>query len=927
MSDESKDPLARAIELSLEFEASGGSIDLDSFLAEHDDLRDILEPLLQQDTTPDQRQILGDFELVRELGRGGMGVVYEAVQTLLGRTVALKLLPPHRALSPRSLAMFRREATLAASLDHPGIAKVLEFQEIDGQFALAMQLVEGVPLDDVISDLADASAAANDGKVRPDTLRSRDLAAASLVDIDADKIGARWRGSYEGTVVELARQVAEALAHAHSRGVVHRDVKPGNILLTPDGTAVLTDFGLAREEGMVGVTRTGEFAGTYQYASPEQLEGRLDEIDGRTDVYALGATLYELLTLQRPLDADSLTELFVLIKREDPRPPSRINSRITPDLEAVILCSLEKEPARRYASAEEFAIDLEHVLNGTPVKARRLSTPARVTRWIDRNRLASSMVLVLVVSTIISSFFWAHAEASAAVADASAKESKTQLERFNNLWVGAAIDAVEARSEAAHPPWPAHAEELRYLVGICEAELLGKRADLSRALADLRRGHVRADTGPRDIGRGPHPAAPRIAELRGWTRRLLLQLQDPKANDAARDRAKSEIAAMNAEATELDALVARSDRVHIEEDRNAAALHDRLEQQLYRLRRLEAVLLEDLRFRRDWAARVHEETVENRKAEWKAAAARVAADERFDADEARGFALAPQVGLVPLGSDPESRLEEFAHPLSGAVPTRGKDGELVLGVEHGVVFVLVPGGSFRSALEKKRNDPSRVRLDPFFIGKHELGRAQWQRLARGLPGLRWRDGGVVDVRNTGELLKPINGVSWDMCRRLFDRYGLDLPTAAQWEYAARFGGGVSATADALARVANLCDRSFVASKRGQDDPPPRRFVRYDDNYPGLAPIASMQATPAGLHHMLGNVSEWCRDAHLGQSTKPRDGDGLRDREVGARALRVICGGDFMGLVPMPLFDRRYPLSAVRRTGVRPIRRHLSEPPQ
>ena len=129
---ESTDPLTRAIELSLEFETLRGTKSVEEFLRDHEGLRDILEPLLTPDTGPDDRQILGDFELRRELGRGGMGVVYEAVQILLGRTVALKLLPPHRALSPRSLAMFRREATLAASLDHPGIAKVLEFQEVDG---------------------------------------------------------------------------------------------------------------------------------------------------------------------------------------------------------------------------------------------------------------------------------------------------------------------------------------------------------------------------------------------------------------------------------------------------------------------------------------------------------------------------------------------------------------------------------------------------------------------------------------------------------------------------------------------------------------------------------------------------------------------------------------------------------------------------
>ncbi|MCB9888875.1 MAG: protein kinase [Planctomycetes bacterium] len=884
------DPLLRAMELCREFEGKPGT-DATAFLAEHEDLRDLLEPLLDPgDSDSDDVSLrIGDYELVREIGRGGMGVVYEAIQTRLGRTVALKLLSPHRALAPRALAMFRREATLAASLDHPGIARVLELEESDGQLALAMELCDGMPLDAVLDAL---------GGRAPGTLTAADLLqAAEIAPDDAPAL----TGSYSGAVVELGRQVAEALAHAHARGVVHRDVKPGNIMLSGDGTAVLTDFGLAREDGTAGITRTGEFAGTYQYAAPEQIEGRIDAIDGRTDVYALGATLYEMLTLARPLDADSLSEFFRVLRTEDPAPPSRRNPRVSRDLDAVVLRALEKDPAARYASARELAEDLARVQSGQPVLARRLSAPRRTARWMRRNPLATGLVATLCVATATVSAFAYSAHRSALAAAASDQKSTRTLQRFDNLWVGAALDAVEQRAERAHPAWPAQAAELHALVRQCEDELLPMRDAHERVLAELRSGHLGAASTPRPAHRAAHPAVPRIHALEGEIHRIEIESKG-RINAAARREAAQDLLVLRREVEALRALVAASDPVQIP-NRRDADLHDRLEQQLFRLRDVAATLLPDLRFRLDWARQIHAHSIEQARGAWDAAIARLQRDPRFKKP------IAPQLGLVPLGADPTTKLEEFAHLMSGTPPVRGADGKLTYAPDSGIVFVLLPGTELRYR-------ELTLRLDPFFIGKHELGRGQWRHLARGLPGLRWRDGGIADVRNRGELDKPVNGVSWHQCDALLHRCGLTLPTAAQWEYAATFGRGVP-EGKALARQANLRDQTYArgARRRGQS---PEGILPFEDGFAGLAPTHSMAPNDAGLHHVFGNLCEWCRDAHLGMALLPRQGDGFRDIDTGRNGPRIVMGGHWLGDRPT-LLDRRAPMMSARDTGLRPVR--------
>ncbi|PYL83100.1 MAG: hypothetical protein DMF23_10645, partial [Verrucomicrobia bacterium] len=299
----------------------------------------------------------GDYELLEEIGRGGQGVVYRAHQKSLNRTVALKVIGLGHWATQAHLKRYRLEAEAAASLEHPGIVPIDEVGERDGSCYFSMKFIEGGQLDEMV-------------RHEPMPIRR---------------------------AVELIAKVARTIHYAHERGILHRDIKPGNILLDAKGEPHLTDFGLARlVETESTVTRTMEVLGTPSYMAPEQAVGNNSAVSSVTDVYGLGAVLYQLLTGHPPFAGGTTFETVRLVLDTNPRKPRLWNSKLDRDLETICLKCLEKDPKRRYASAVALADDLERWLKHEPIRARRTGLITRGRKWVRRNPTSALLAASLI---------------------------------------------------------------------------------------------------------------------------------------------------------------------------------------------------------------------------------------------------------------------------------------------------------------------------------------------------------------------------------------------------------------------------------------------------------------------------------------------------------------------------------------------------
>ncbi len=345
---------------------------------------------------------LGDFAVVREIGRGGMGIVYEARQISLDRRVALKVLPFAAVLDRKQIARFTNEARASAQLHHPNIVPVFAVGCERGVHYYAMQYIEGQSLELAIRQLRE-SAGGVAGEPVPDRKNTpRDQRHASTWDGFSTVRSADGR-EYARSVAELAVQAADALQHAHEYGIIHRDVKPSNLLLDERGKLWVTDFGLARIQADAGVTTTGDVLGTLRYMSPEQAAGRSSLVDQRTDVYSLGVTLYELLTLRDVFEGTDRQELLRRIEHDEPRLPRRIDPAIPVDLETIVLKAISKSRDQRYATAEELADDLRRFLEGKPTLARRPTPVDRAVKWARRHQPLVWSAVVLALITLMGS--------------------------------------------------------------------------------------------------------------------------------------------------------------------------------------------------------------------------------------------------------------------------------------------------------------------------------------------------------------------------------------------------------------------------------------------------------------------------------------------------------------------------------------------
>ncbi|GAB5405670.1 MAG: hypothetical protein Aurels2KO_39010 [Aureliella sp.] len=377
---------------------------------------------------------LSDFEIFEQIGRGGMGVVYRAIQKSLNRQIALKLLPPSSQFDSASRQRFLLEARAVAKLNHDHIVPVYQIGSEDEKYFYAMKLIDGENLATVIKSarttlkLGDSSTKAGISSAKEAETVSEAFGSGRLSLSGADFAqsqqysGTRSAKRIASSVATIGLQAASALQHAHENGVVHRDIKPSNLLLDKDDRVWLTDFGLARLNEATGVTRTGEVVGTLKYMSPEQASGRRAFVDHRTDIYSLGVTIYELATLQTACRGKNMREILHELTFDRPTPIRKLNPRLPYDFETIVCKAIERNPSDRYQTAAEMMDDLNRFIRGEPPRARRSSRLKRAFDWcyehpVYTSVLSTGVLFLLALMTLTAVLLGKGLASQAAIAE------------------------------------------------------------------------------------------------------------------------------------------------------------------------------------------------------------------------------------------------------------------------------------------------------------------------------------------------------------------------------------------------------------------------------------------------------------------------------------------------------------------------------
>lgn len=840
-------------------------------------------PSLRRDGDPTEPPRVGPYTLVEELGRGGQAVVWKAHDELLDRHVALKVVARGPG-APDLSARFRREARATAGLDHPNICTLYDAGVDEGSAWIAMRLIDGVTLDRWLQRAAER-------RRRPDDPPD----AAELPDL-----------------LRLMETVARALHAAHEQGVVHRDVKPGNIMVRPDGTPVVLDFGVAwLADESPQLTISGTSLGTPAYMSPEQLASDRAAVGPASDVWSLGATLYEVCTGQRAFPQPTRATVIQAILDTTSLDPRRVSTAISRDLAAVIQTALNPELSRRYGSARELAEDLRRVREGRPTQARALGPVARTARWARRNPAVAGLSAALFVASVTAGALIAHANLELSDANTQLQATNAELQR-RNIDVAresqAKTDALEelARESDAKAAALADYERMADAVRIQTARdeaaaLFPPHPDLVPELVAWQQRHA-----PLFARLASHEAT--LAEMRAgarpWTEADRLRDHAEDLDLAARIETALVSITPEAQPTYLARIeelrAGATERLSWDfgDDVERQFRHDQLAaivRDLADLSRGETSVAASIAERLELSRRMHAETVERYVDAWRAARERVAAAPIY-----AGLELTEQVGLVPLGPDPRSGLEEFllwqTHP--GEPPERDADGGLQLAEDSGIVLVLLPPGEFLMGAQAR--DPEgehydlqaediewpvhAVSVDAFLLGKHELTQAQWHAVTADNPSGYLAGTGIRGFAITGR--NPVERVSWHDAQRTLGRLGLMLPTEAQWEYGARAGtehdfAGTSDPAE-LGRYANSAGREVRGHMPGFSD-------AHADQHLVHAAVGSYEPNAFGLHDMTGNVWEWCRDRFASYVVPVSGPDGER---TSGSDNRIYRGGAF-----------------------------------
>ncbi len=428
------------------------------------------------------------YRITGVLGQGGMGIVYRAVQANLNRTVALKVLPAMvGAASPSAVSRFQREATAAARLHHTHIVPIYDFGESHDAYYYAMELIAGHPLSVVIRHFAEKNAASASpaqlatllqnvtsgaGSLPPASI-APGLSADDTPSMTAVSSGGRGR-LYFRQVARWMADAADALHYAHGQGIIHRDIKPANLILSTDGRIMVADFGLAKSVDEETVTMTGSLLGTVRYLSPEQAMARRVAVDHRTDIYSLGATMYELLCFQPTFPGTDDKQVLSSIITREPMPPRRVAPSVPSELETICLKALEKSPDERYDTARGFADDLRRYTQDLPIIAKRPGPVARTLKFARRHKVPVIAGVIIVLLITVGSA-WVNVERSRRAAEVAQERQRTQeaSERQRK--------AEERRRDADDRRRKAEMESI-----IQEALRAEKTGDLNLAVSNLR---------------------------------------------------------------------------------------------------------------------------------------------------------------------------------------------------------------------------------------------------------------------------------------------------------------------------------------------------------------------------------------------------------------------------------------------------------
>lgn len=843
-------------------------------------LRDHLVEAAREASAEDEPpEFIGPYRVLSQIGEGGMGLVYLAQQREpIKRRVAVKILKI--GMDTREvLARFDQEQRALSLMSHPNIAQVLDSgMTAEGRPYFMMEYVPGIPISDFC---------------------------------DENRLSTRAR-------IELFDPVCRAVQHAHQKGVIHRDLKPSNILvMLQDGQPVpkIIDFGIAKavaqsltEETLF--TRIGQFVGTLEYMSPEQANLTELDIDTRSDIFSLGVVLYELLVGALPFDSSTLrragyAEIQRIIREVDPTKPStrigltdasveavarnrRTNSRslarqVRGDLDWIVMKMLAKDRADRYASAQEVADDLVRHLNDEAVIAGPPSPWYRLSRTVKRHKAlvgATSAIAVSVVAGL----------AAVGIIQTRANErlaaQNLELNALTNdvLSLSAMQTLNELKGRAA-TLWPATPDRIdAYEEWLSDAHALMAELDNHEAkLSVLQNRATRSADGVLQYAN---------REDRWWANQL--------------ERLVEDLRAFGDPLTGYLSGVSPIDRGGV-----GRGIQTRLEL---------ARSVRDRSLESDEAADLWERAI---------------LDIRDFNPRYEGLQIAPQLGLLPLGRDPESGLWEFVHVQTGEAPTRDASGRLELTEETGLVFVLLPGGSF--LMGAQNTDPNAanydpmaqvhespvhtVELAPYFMSKFELTQGQWLRLSGSDPSLYKSDRSFGDKQHS--TLNPVERISWEESSEALGHLGLQHPTEAQWEFAARAGTRTrwwsGSEKETLQGVANLVD-SFLKNNGG---PATWEYEEWlDDGWAVHAPVGTFAANPYGLHEMQGNVWEWCDDLFDEEAYElpPREGDGAH--MVAESDQRTVRGGSFDAnyFVTRSAHRGYHASGKLEYVGVRPARR-------